>query len=105
MGLVWVELTVNWGHCVMNSSTRYIYWGKQIKKNEMDRVCGTKERKRSSYGILVRKREGKRPLERPTCRLDDDDDNNDNNNNKGNAVPLQAWSGPDSCRMLRSPDT
>ena len=34
--------------------------------------------------ILVRKREGKRPFGRPTCRLDDDDDENNNNNNNNN---------------------
>ena len=55
LGLVWEELTVNWGHCVMNSSTLCTYWGKQIKKNEMDRVCGTNEGKRSSYGNLGEK--------------------------------------------------
>ena len=70
----------------MNSLTYYVYWGKQIKKNEMDRVCGTKERKRSSYGILVRKHEGKRPLGRPTGRLDDDDDDDDDNNNNNNNI-------------------
>jgi hypothetical protein len=54
----------------------YIYCGKQVKNNEADRVCGANERKRSSYGNLVRKHKGKRPLGRPTFRRDE------NNNNK-----------------------
>jgi hypothetical protein len=71
MGLVWEELKVNWEHCVMNSCTHYIYWSQQIRKNEVDRVCGTNERKRNLYGNLLRKHEGKRPLGKPTCRRDE----------------------------------
>jgi hypothetical protein len=48
-----------------------MYWGEQIRKNEVGRICGTNERKRSSCGNLVRKHEGKRPLGKPTCRRDE----------------------------------
>jgi hypothetical protein len=35
----------------------------------MGRACSTNVAKRNAYRILVGKLEGKRPLERPRCRL------------------------------------
>jgi hypothetical protein len=42
---------------------------RQIKENEVCRTCGTHGRK--VYKVLVRKPEGKRPLERPRYRWED----------------------------------
>jgi hypothetical protein len=39
-----------------------------LKVNEVDRACSTIGEKRSAYGILVGKPEGKRPLGRPRRR-------------------------------------
>jgi len=37
----------------------------------MGGTCGTHEEGRSAYGVLVRRSEGKKPLERPTRRWED----------------------------------
>jgi hypothetical protein len=34
----------------------------------MGRACSTNGKKRNAYSIVLRKPEGKRPLERPKCR-------------------------------------
>jgi hypothetical protein len=40
-------------------------------EDEMGGTCGTHEEGRSAYGVLVRRSEGKKPLERPTRRWED----------------------------------
>jgi len=40
------------------------YFGDQIKEDEMVRTCGV-------HGVLVGNPEGRRPLGRPCCRLND----------------------------------
>jgi hypothetical protein len=40
----------------------------EIEENEMGGACSTNWGKRNTYRLLVRKREGKRPLERPRHR-------------------------------------
>jgi hypothetical protein len=42
----------------------------EVKENEMVRTCSMLGGMRNAY-ILVRKTEGKRPLERPRCRWED----------------------------------
>jgi hypothetical protein len=39
-------------------------WNDQVKEQKMGRACSTNGAKRNSYWILMRKPEGKRPLER-----------------------------------------
>jgi len=43
----------------------------KIEKNEMGGACSTYGESRGVYRVLVGKREGKRPLERPRRRLED----------------------------------
>jgi hypothetical protein len=47
------------------------YSGDKIKKNEMGGPCGTYEKQKSEYRILVVKREGKRLLGRSVHRWED----------------------------------
>ena len=57
----------------------------------MGRACSIIGEKRGAYGVLVGRRQGRRPLGRPRRRWedeeeeeDDDDDDYDNNNNNNN---------------------
>jgi hypothetical protein len=47
------------------------YLGNQIKKNEMDGVCGMCGGRKDAYRVSVLRPEGKRPLERPRHRWKD----------------------------------
>ena len=56
------------------SFCRQYYPGYNIKKNELGRACGTcggVGRRRDTYGVWVRKSDGKRPLGIPRCRWED----------------------------------
>jgi hypothetical protein len=45
--------------------------GDKIEKNEMGGACSSIERRERRVRVLVGKPEGKRPLGRPRCRLED----------------------------------
>jgi hypothetical protein len=47
------------------------YRGYRIKNNEMGRLCGTYGERRGAWSVLMGKREGQRPLGRPTRKRDD----------------------------------
>jgi hypothetical protein len=69
-GPKWDEVIEEWWSFMICTLTNY-YWGDQIKNNEKCRQCSTMRERADAYRVLVGKTEGRRPLGRPSHRLED----------------------------------
>jgi len=66
-----VEIMGDWGKCMTKSSWFYFltrcYYGDEIKVDEMSRACHTHGEGAKCIQDLIKKYEGRRPLEEPRC--------------------------------------
>jgi hypothetical protein len=65
-----MEKTTQQGALCFIFLTRF-HSGDQVKKTEIGRTCSTYGARRGAFRVLVRKPEGRRPLERPRRKWED----------------------------------